>query len=319
MRNGFWGCVSWIVAVVPSVSSGCAGQRAISYISYPPASVDPCSLVLHGTHFPFTDLPDAPVSHGPNLPVRFYLHGDFPSRHRAAVYAAAAELNMRVRFRMIAIESEVDNGDLHRRWGDSRNVIYWDDFWAHSAGIEYSAEMRGLDAAATYIQFVDGWNGPQPYVPISEVDIVVHGEKPNTASGPEACRPGNRAKCSVASAQPPSLLFCSDALVGNGGGRPWRRTAAADGGRFHSATVLFIASAQIATPMACGGIRALRICVAGKFTETRIQRRRLEGEAHPPSRGRCRVRPNSANRSATTWMEGRHGRVIRRTCDRPRP
>lgn len=148
----------------------------------PLAAIPPCDLVFHGRDFRYVhpDLPDKPLSHGDNLPVEFYLHAGIPRQYRPVMHAAAAELNMRVGFRMIAIRSAIDRGDMNQRRNDSRNVIYWDDYWANSGGIEWSEVIRVMEAASTHIQPVVG---PEPWLTISDVDIVVYGEKPNTAAG----------------------------------------------------------------------------------------------------------------------------------------
>lgn len=148
----------------------------------PFSSIHPCHLIYHGRHFRYRypNLPNLPLSHGDKFPVRFYLHTDIPRKNRPVVYAAAAELNMKVESQMIEIQSKIDNGDMNLRWGDSKNVIYWDDYWANSGGIESSEEIRAMEAAAT---FIDPVKGPEPYITISEVDIMIYGEKPNTATG----------------------------------------------------------------------------------------------------------------------------------------
>lgn len=172
----------WIVPFVSFVTvcfpAFVAGQPS----GDPLASVPPCALVFHGPdlRFRYPDLPDAPLSHGGNLPVEFHLHAGIPRSYRPVIHAAAAELNMRVGFRMIAIQSEIDRGDLHRRRNDSRNVIYWDDYWAHSGGIELTEDIRVMEAATAEVRPVAG---TEPWMAISEVDIVVFGEKPNTAAG----------------------------------------------------------------------------------------------------------------------------------------
>ena len=147
----------------------------------PLSSIHPCHLVYHGYHFRYINpnFPNLPLSHGENFPVRFYLHTSFPQQYRPVVYAAAAELNMKVGFQMIAIQSEIDDRDMHLNRGDSKNVIYWDDYWANSGGIESSEQIRAMEAAAVFIDLTDG----SPYINISEVDIFVYGEKPNTAIG----------------------------------------------------------------------------------------------------------------------------------------
>ena len=168
----------WIVLLSVCLPGSVMGQPS----GDPLLSTPPCDLAFHGRHFTYLnpDLPDAPLSHGDSLPVEFYLHAGIPPRHRPVMHAAAAELNSRLGFRMIAIRSEIDRGDLHRRWNDSRNVIYWDDYWANSGGIESTGEVRVMEAARTHIHPVAG---PEPWITISEVDIVVYGEKPNTAAG----------------------------------------------------------------------------------------------------------------------------------------
>lgn len=169
----------WIVLFISVCLPGSvAGQPS----GDPFASVPPCDLAFHGRHFGYLnpDLPDAPLSHGENLPVEFYLHADIPEQYRPVMYAAAAELNMRVGFRMIAIGSEIDRGDMHRRRNDSRNVIYWDDYWANSGGFELTAEVRLLEAASAETHPLAG---TEPWIAISEADILVYGDKPNTAAG----------------------------------------------------------------------------------------------------------------------------------------
>ena len=63
----------------------------------PLPAVPPCDLVFHGPDFRYRnpDLPDAPLSHGGNLPVEFRLHAEFPRSYRPVIHAAAAELNRR--------------------------------------------------------------------------------------------------------------------------------------------------------------------------------------------------------------------------------
>ena len=172
----------WMVAFLWFVSVCLPASVAGQPNGDPLASVAPCDLVYHGPDYRFLDpdLPNAPFSHGENLPVEFHVHDEFPPAHRPVIHAAAAELNRRVGFRMIAILSEIDRGDLHRRRNDSRNVIYWDDYWAHSGGMELTAEVRIMEAASAEIRPVAG---TEPWVAISEVDIVVYGEKANTAAG----------------------------------------------------------------------------------------------------------------------------------------
>ena len=172
----------WIVPFMSFVTVCLPGSVASQPSGDPLASVPPCALVFHGPDlgFAYPDLPDAPLSHGENLPVEFHLHAEIPRSYRPVIHAAAAELNMRVGFRMIALGSEIDRGDLHRRRNDSRNVIYWDDYWAHSGEIELTEEIRIMEAAAAEIRPVAG---AEPWIPISEVDIVVFGQKPNTAAG----------------------------------------------------------------------------------------------------------------------------------------
>ena len=172
----------WIVPFMSFVSVCLPGSVAGQPGGDPLASVPPCDLVFHGPDlaYRYPDLPDAPLSHGENLPVEFHLHAEIPRSHRPVIHAAAAELNMRVGFRMIAIRSEIDGGDMHGRWNDSRNVIYWDDYWAHSGGIEVTEEVRIMDAARAEIR---PGAGAEPWIPISEVDIVLYGDKPNTAAG----------------------------------------------------------------------------------------------------------------------------------------
>ena len=172
----------WMVAFLSLVSVYLPASAAGQPSGDPLASVPPCELVLHGPDYSYAnhDLPDAPLSHGENLPVEFHLHDEIPRSYRPVIHAAAAELNMRVGFRMIAIRSEIDRGDLHRRRNDARNVIYWDDYWANSGGMELTAEIRTMRAATAEIRPVAG---AEPWVAISEVDIAVFGEKPNTAAG----------------------------------------------------------------------------------------------------------------------------------------
>ena len=172
----------WIVPFMLFVTVWLPASVAGQPSGDPLVSVPPCDLVFHGPDYGYRypDLPDAPFSHGENLPVEFHLHAEIPRSYRPVIHAAAAELNMRVGFRMIAIRSEIDRGDMHRRRNDSRNVIYWDDYWAHSGGIELTAETRVMEAASVDIRPVAG---TEPWVAISEVDIMVYGEKPNTAAG----------------------------------------------------------------------------------------------------------------------------------------
>ena len=174
----------WMVAFLPFVSVCLPASVAGQPSGDPLASVPPCDLVAHGSDYRYdyryADLPDAPLSHGEGLPVEFRVHDEFPPSHRPVIHAAAAELNMRVGFRMIAIWSEIDRGDLHRRRNDGRNVIYWDDYWASSRGIELTSEIGVMQAATVEMRPVAV---TEPWVAISEVDIVVFGEKPNTASG----------------------------------------------------------------------------------------------------------------------------------------
>lgn len=168
----------WMVAFVSvCLSASVAGQPN----GDPLASVAPCDLVFHGPDHRYRDpdLPDAPLSHGEKLPVEFHVHDEFPPSHRPVIHAAAAELNRRVGFRMVAVRREIDRGDLHRRRNDSRNVIYWDDYWAHSGGIEVTENVI-MEAASAEIRPVAG---AEPWVAIAEVDILVYGEKPNTAAG----------------------------------------------------------------------------------------------------------------------------------------
>ena len=170
----------WIVPFMSFVSVCLPGSIA-GQPGDPLASVPPCDLAFHGPdlRFRYPDLPDAPLSHGENLPVEFHLHAEIPRSYRPVIHAAAAELNMRVGFRMIAIRSEIDREDMHGRRNDSRNVIYWDDYWAHSGGIEVT-EVRIMEAASAEIR---PGAGAEPWIPISEVDIMLYGEKPNTAAG----------------------------------------------------------------------------------------------------------------------------------------
>ena len=172
----------WIVPFMSFVTVCLPGFVAGQPSGDPLTSVPPCDLAFHGRHFAYLnpDLPDAPLSHGESLPVEFHLHAEIPRSYRPVIHAAAAELNMRVGFRMIAIRSEIDRGDLHRRRSDSRNVIYWDDYWAHSGGIELTAEVRVMEGAAAEIRPVAG---TEPWIAISEVDIVLYGDKPNTEVG----------------------------------------------------------------------------------------------------------------------------------------
>ena len=174
----------WIVLFMSFVSVCLPASVAGQPDGDPIASVHPCELVFHGRDFiyPNPELPDKslPLSHGENLPVEFYLHADIPRQYRPVMHAAAAELNMRVGFRMIAIRSEIDRGDMYQRWDDFRSVIYWDDYWANSGGTELTAEVRTMEAARVEIRPVAG---TEPWIAISEVDIMVYGEKPNTAAG----------------------------------------------------------------------------------------------------------------------------------------
>ena len=130
----------WMVAFLPFLSVCLPASVAGQPSGDPLGSVPPCDLVAHGSDYRYdnryADLPDAPLSHGEGLPVEFRVHDEFPPSHRPVIHAAAAELNMRVGFRMIAIRGEIDRGDLHRRRNDGRNVIYWDDYWASSRGID---------------------------------------------------------------------------------------------------------------------------------------------------------------------------------------
>lgn len=167
--------MSFVTVCLPASVAGQPGGD-------PLASVPPCDLVFHGPDlaYRYPDLPDAPLSHGENLPVEFHLHAEIPRSHRPVIHAAAAELNMRVGFRMIAIRSEIDGGDMHGRWNDSRNVIYWDDYWASSAGMELTAEVRVMEAGSAEIR---PGAGAEPWIPISEVDIMLYGDKPITEAG----------------------------------------------------------------------------------------------------------------------------------------
>ena len=175
MRRWMVAFLWFVSACLPASVAGQSNGEAL-------AAVPPCDLVYHGPDFRFRhpDLPDAPLSHGEDFPVEFHVHHEFPPSYRPVIHAAAAELNLRVGFRMIHIESEIDRGDLHRRRNDSRNVIYWDDYWAHSGGMEWTAEVRIMEAASAEIRPVAG---AEPWVAISEVDVVAYGEKPNTAAG----------------------------------------------------------------------------------------------------------------------------------------